>query len=193
MGEEESHSGKSAGGALRFERLRRANLPVAPRGGALFRGIRFRRREKTDFRQVRPLDFAVSIKDPRDSELHVGLPGADPHVTEQHVGESLSLGTGDVDLVGTAGRNRPDLDGPLPIGIGDGGCGRDIGGATKGDGHHFTGYGPAPDRIRLIALEHHVIGENRRDEREDGVRQGRARGSLVRDERIGRGWRLGAR
>ena len=106
-----------------------------------------------------------------NSPLHVGLAGAEPHLTDQDVVESDVVPADGGQLVGTTRRQsgKPDL--PFPIRSGDG---RGVI-ARKADGDVLPRLGPAPDGQRHVALKDHVAAE---DAGQPHVGHGRARPRL---------------
>lgn len=91
--------------------------------------------------------------------FHVRLPAGQPHIADQHIAHlqlaPVALHTQHVRATGCV---RRQLDLPLPccIGLGDGAL------AVEADRDRGIGRRPAPDRHRLIALQHGAIGEQQR-------------------------------
>src|SRR6185437_15036371 len=90
------------------------------------------------------------------AELHVGLAAAEPDIADGDVfdGSGLVL-AGDGHRIRATHRRRIDLRLPAAVRAGH------RGGGFPGDLHFdlVTGIGPSPDRIRFVALQHHVVRE----------------------------------
>lgn len=90
-------------------------------------------------------------------QLHVGLPGADPDLADEHVLETDLVGALDRERVRAAvfgDRLEPDL----PAAVIAGGGGLRLPGDRDGD--LLTRGGPAPDPVGDALLEHHVVAEH---------------------------------
>ena len=139
--------------------------------------------EEPELRVIRRGDLVFAVKGVGDAHLHVGLPGADPDVAHQHIGELDGFGAGDGELERAAGFERSDFGGPFAVRIGGGGGGF----AVHADRHLLARLGPAPDRVFHVALEHHVVGKQRMDERLLGIRRPRGGGEAEQHEDSDRG------
>ena len=122
-------------------------------------GRMFGHREKADLRIIRSLHFIRAVPHTTQLELHVGLAAAEPNIAHQNVVKLETLTAGDCDRIGAAGGRRLNLYLPPVVGACNGGC-------RATPNHHLDGVprlGPAPDFIRLIALQHHVVTKDRAD------------------------------
>ena len=143
----------AAGGNI----LRRANFPSA-------RHVRFRlgppeirHHHEADVGEIGGGNFLGPVLNHADTHLHVGLPGAKPYLADQHVLQLALGGTSHGErLRRGVGGHRRELHRPLAVSTGDGGI------ILTGEGHgNFRpGRIPAPHRIGLILLQHHVVAKD---------------------------------
>jgi hypothetical protein len=91
-------------------------------------------------------------------EFHVRLAGTEPDLADEHVMHRDCIFAGDDEIGGLGGRRqRIEVNNPVAVA-----GGRRTGGlAVKSDGDGLAGIGAAPDRDRLVALEHGMIGKKR--------------------------------
>ncbi len=110
-----------------------------------------------DLGKLRALFFLRKVIGLFHRPLHVRLPGAKPHVAEEHVGElGLARFGRRSELVRPARLHRCEPNQPFAVRVGFGRL------ALPGqrDGYFFAGFRPTPDGKRLLALQHDVVGEN---------------------------------
>jgi hypothetical protein len=81
------------------------------------------------------------------------------------------LRAGDVHGVGSASRRRLDLHLPAVVGSSNAGCAM----TADLDTNRLAGVSPAPDRVRLAALQDHVVTKNWADKWGRLVRRGQLR------------------
>ena len=104
-------------------------------------------------------DLRIAAGGRLEHELHVGLAGGQPHVAHQHVGNGDPIPALNQQLK-RAGRRVVQVQADRPPAIAAGhGAGRLAG---QRDGHLLARRGPAPNGRRRRALQHHVLGEDRR-------------------------------
>ena len=116
--------------------------------------------EVTDERKGRGCFLPFEILRAIDRHGHVGLARAEPDVADQYVGDlclASVLARGREPAALRAGRERVEAERPLAGRIGFGGLLL----AGEFDGYFLVGIRPAPDRHGLLALEDHVVGEDR--------------------------------
>ena len=117
------------------------------------------------------LDFGVGVVGSLHGPRHVRLPGGNPHLADEHVGQRESVGAGDGQRVRSAGGHRRQGEAPRAVGVGA--RGRLLAVDRHRDGS--VRRSPTPHRDGGVALEHHVIGEQDR-ELEVGGRRTRCTG-----------------
>jgi hypothetical protein len=121
--------------------------------------------ERANLRVVRVLDFLVRIIREPNGPVHVRLARAKPDIAEQHILErGLLLGSSDAQGVRPTGGERADLRDPLAVLARDRDLARKL--AVNGDGDRVSRRTPAPDGGLNVALQHHVVGEERMNERQ---------------------------
>ena len=115
----------------------------------------------TDGRKVRGGLFRCGVIRAADCHRHVGLTGAEPNLADEHVLNfnlaSVLAGDGKGARLGR-GFERIELERPLAVSARS--CGLRL--TCKEDGHRFARIGPAPDGDGLLALQDHVVREQRR-------------------------------
>ena len=133
-------------------------------------------REQADARMVGGRDLLVGVLRLAHLPLHVRLARADPDLADEHVGEALRRGrAGDHELVRAARRFRRQRDAPAAVTAG----GRRDALRAQADLDALVGRGPAPDADRHLLLQHHVVGEDRRQPR---IGRGGRRGQEQQEE-----------
>jgi hypothetical protein len=121
-----------------------------------------RYREKADLRVVGCFHFIGAVARKLERQAHIRLPAAQPDVADHDVLQLHILVAGDLDRVGAACGRRLNLHLPAAVCSSDGRyCP-----FSNLDHDRFTGLRPAPDGIRLVALQNHVVAEDGADERE---------------------------
>ena len=164
-GEEIAHGSKCADG------LRRGRLPAIGLDGFHGRGgAGLLDPHVADQREIRGGDFSGGVLHAAaglpgagpglDGELHVGLTRTEPNFADDDVahGERIFSGDGQVHPDG-ARRQCVEIDDPTAIGPG----GRAAGLFAQRDRDFFAGIGATPDGHGLVALQHGMIREERRE------------------------------
>ena len=129
--------------------------------------------DEADVWELRRGDLQIGVIALRDAPLHVRLAGADPHLADEDVFELHLVGALDAHRRGfRAGRHGIEFHGPLALRIGLAGLGL----AAESDSDLRAGRVPAPDRVRLLLLKHHVVADD------GGEFDFRVRGSREREE-----------
>ena len=114
---------------------------------------------------IRRGDFRFGIVRESHGPVHVRLTGAEPDVADEHVFEFDGLRpTAHGERVRTAGWERADARRPTARGVGRGGFAHGL--TVERNLHDVARRGPTPHRGRDLALQHHVVGEERMDERQ---------------------------
>ena len=115
--------------------------------------------EETDLGIIRRLHFIGAVERTAQLEFHVGLAAAEPHIADQNIVKLDTLTASDFEGVWAAGRRRLNLYLPAVIGGGDSRC-------RAAANRHLdlvAWLGPTPDLVQLIALQYHVVAEDRTD------------------------------
>ena len=95
-----------------------------------------------------------------EDEFHVRLSRAKPHLAHDDIMEDQRLAARDGEILpGRIGGKRSEPDDPAAIPVRCRGDRLPV----KSDTDGFARRGPAPDRRRLVALQHRMIGEKRRE------------------------------
>ena len=117
--------------------------------------------EEADLGIICSLHFFGAVQRTAQLEFHIGLAAAEPHVADQNIVKLDSLTTGDFNRVWAAGWRRLNLYLPAVIGGGNSRC-------RAAPNRHLDPVarpGPTPDLVQFVALQYHVIAEDRADKR----------------------------
>ena len=113
--------------------------------------------EHADLRMIGGGDFLLSLAGLLHRQLHVRLPGADPHFADEDVLEGNRVFSSHHEISGLgAGIHRVQRDRPFAGRVGE----RAVRLIAEGHLHVFAGISGAPDADELRLLQHHAIGEN---------------------------------
>ena len=92
--------------------------------------------------------------------FHIGLSGTYPHFAELNVAQYDLLAVADTDFIGPARSGRLDFERPTAVGCSLAGIGAVI---PSGGKRHFRSGGRRPPNAHgCLLLEHHAVGEKRR-------------------------------
>lgn len=111
-----------------------------------------------DLRQVGGGELERRILRVREHPLHVGLPGADPYVADQHIAQHQRVGMShaDLQLMRAARRQRWQQRRPAAVAAGL----RLASHAAQRHPYRLPRRRRAPDADRRVALQHHVVAED---------------------------------
>ena len=117
--------------------------------------------ETTHCRRISGINFDVRIQGARKRPLHITLPSAKPHFTDENILENLLLiPAGNFQVTRRKTRlHRLQRSEPFPLRIGR----RTRLAITKFNLNFFSRFGPPPYPHRLVTLHHHVITKNMRN------------------------------
>ncbi len=118
----------------------------------------FRHAKEPDLRLVHLLELSRR-HERADAEFHVRLPGAKPDIADQHVVKRNRVFARDSHIYRRGGRGElRQFHRPRAVLV----CDRRRLVAAGCHGHALAGSCRAPDRHARVALQHHVVAENRR-------------------------------
>ncbi len=113
-------------------------------------------RNHPDHRLIRERDFQITTIAITQSPFHVGLPRAEPNLSDHDVLKTQAVVGLHFQHVRTTGRHGAELDFPTTLGTGV----SRVALAIDFDDDSLTGIRLAPYRIELVALQHHVVAKN---------------------------------
>ena len=155
---------KVTGGGEVGNRLRRAGLPASAYDLYIFPRSQTGNpldAEQTYPRPVGAFDLADIIAHAAPSSyrhLHIGLPRADPHLTDQHVLQRNGLPVRNGNRIRSSRVGSFQLQHPFSVRSATGSDGRSV--PRPGRRHLGPRFGPAPKRRLALPLQNHVAAEN---------------------------------
>ena len=139
------------GGAFQRHVARGLCQPEQPDAGDLVQGGQF-------LLEAVDTDFSIPGPGRTHGHLHIGLPAAHPHFSDQDIVQRYGFPVRERDAVRTTRVRGRELDKPLAVSGNGSAVG--LGGPGRPDRHRGLRVGLAPDTDRGVALKNHVVAED---------------------------------